>query len=146
MAAINFNVNELPDGQDFSPVPAGDYNATIDEVTVHTTKAGDGQYFKLKLKLDNNRVIFGNLNIRNPSATAEAIGLGQLKTILQALKMQTLTDTDQLIGGRVNVTVAIKPASGEYQASNEVKSYRAEKAVTAEAPKSAPFGQKIPNF
>jgi hypothetical protein len=140
MAAINFNVNDLPDGQDFSPVPAGNYDVTIDTVEIKTTKNGDGQYFKIQLKLDSGRVVFANINFKNPSSTAEEIGRGQLKSVLQALKIQTLKDTDQLIGGRLNVTLAVKPASGEYSASNEVKSYRPADVYTMPAPKVAPFG------
>jgi hypothetical protein len=51
MAFLNeeFNVNELPVGNNnFEPLPAGWYSATISQSELKDTKAGNGQYIKLR--------------------------------------------------------------------------------------------------
>lgn len=151
------NINELPEetgGGDYTPIPAGEYNATIKSADVKATSKGDGQYIKLRLDITgpthSGRVIFANVNIRNASQQAEQIGRAQLRSIMGAIGLADLTDTDQLIGGQLVVKVAVKdarvdPATGKtYEASNEVKAYKAMEggfvthAVGEKAP--SPFG------
>jgi hypothetical protein len=74
MAFLNeeFNVNELPVGNNnFEPLPAGWYSATISQSELKDTKAGNGQYIKLRYDITGpthqGRVVFGNLNIKNPN-------------------------------------------------------------------------------
>lgn len=151
MAAINFNRDALPDAQNFDPIPAGEYTVKIESTDVKATNTGDGEYIKLTLKVTGpshiGRVIFANLNTRNKSPMAEQIGQGQLKSILTALNIKTLTDTDQLVGGDLTVSVGIKPAQGQYAASNEIKSYKASNGSIIQAPKASPFSPPgMPSF
>jgi len=140
-----FNTNDLPEdtgGGDFTPLPAGDYNVTIEDAEIKQTKSGTGQYINLKLHVDgpthNGRLLFGVLNIKNDSSQAEQIGRGQLGSILRALKIESLEDTDQLIGGPLVVKVVVKPASGQYKEGNEIKAYKAAGEATAQAPTERP--------
>lgn len=126
-----FNTNDLPEDTgvgDFTPLPAGDYNVTIHDAEIKQTKSGTGQYINLKLHVDGpthtGRFLFGALNIKNDSAQAEQIGRGQLGSILRAIGIESLEDTDQLISGIMTVKVAIKPASGQYKENNEIKAYK----------------------
>jgi len=88
--------------RNFEPLPAGWYLATITSAELMTTKAGTGQYIKVRYDIlgptHQGRVVFGNLNIRNPSAKAEEIGLQQLGELMGAVGLSRLTDTDQLVG------------------------------------------------
>lgn len=127
-----FNTNDLPEdtgGGDFTPLPAGDYNVTIQDAEIKQTKSGTGQYINLKLHVDgpthNGRLLFAMLNIKNESSVAEQIGRGQLGSILRALSIDFLEDTDQLLGGPLCVKVAVKAASGQYAAGNDIKAYKA---------------------
>jgi len=138
-----FNTNDLPEdtgGGDFTPLPAGDYNVTIQDAEIKQTKSGTGQYINLKLHVDgpthNGRLLFGVLNIKNDSSQAELIGRGQLGSILRALQIESLEDTDQLIGGPLTVKVVVKPASGQYKEGNEIKSYKAAGDTPAPAPRA----------
>ena len=149
MAFLNetFNAADLPVGNtgSFEPLPAGDYQVSIESADVNPTKDGQGQYIKLKLKVSgpthSGRTIFANLNIRNRSPKAEEIGRQQLGDIMRAIGLATLTDTDQLIGGNLVVKLAIKPADGQYEAGNEVKAYKAGNGSAAPAPSfPAPSG------
>ena len=143
--AINYN--DLPEdtGGDFSPIPAGDYTCTVKDAEVKATNDGTGQYIKLRLDVSGpthtGRVIFANINIRNKSEAAESIGRGQLRSIMGALGLASLSDTDQLIGGHLAIKVAIREARTDdktgktYEASNEVKAF---KAVGGAMPSAAP--------
>ena len=110
MAFLNeeFNVNELPQGNgNFEPLPAGWYTATISQSELKATKAGNGQYIKLRYDITGpshqGRVVFGNLNIKNANPKAEEIGRQQLGDIMRAIGLAKVTDTDQLIGGQIAI-------------------------------------------
>jgi hypothetical protein len=132
-----FDANELPQGTggNFEPLPEGAYNATITQAELKNTNDGGGQYIKLRLDITGpshqGRVIFSNLNIKNASAKAEEIGRQQLGDIMRAIGLAKVTDTDQLIGGNLNIKLSIRAARTDektgktYEASNEVKAYRA---------------------
>ena len=137
------NVNDLPEQtNDYAPLPAGDYVVGIKNAELKLTKDGTGQYIKLKLDViaptNVGRVIFANVNIRNNSQVAEQIGRAQLGSIMRALGLSSVSDTDQLIGGTLSVKLAIKEAQGQYAASNEVKSYKAVEGSSAPAMSAAP--------
>jgi hypothetical protein len=70
-------------------------------------------------------VIYGNLNISNPSAKAEQIGRQQLGQLMMAIGLERISDTDQLIGGTCEIKLEIRPADGQYKASNDVKGWNA---------------------
>jgi hypothetical protein len=74
-------------------------------------------------------VIFGMITLRNPNPKAEEIGLQQLGDISRALGLPAISDTDQLIGGTLQIKVAIKTQEG-YEPSNEVKGYKASEGST----------------
>ena len=144
-----FDANELPQGTggSFEPLPEGNYNATITQAELKDTNDKTGQYIKLRLDITGpshqGRVIFSNLNIKNPSAKAEEIGRQQLGDIMRAVGLAKVTDTDQLIGGNVNIKLTIRAARTDektgktYEASNEVKGYRAINGAAAPAFKAA---------
>jgi len=132
----SFNVNEMPEGtKDFEPVPAGMYTATIGGAEIKDTNAGDGQYISMRLDITGpsheGRVVFTNLNIRNKNPKAEEIARQQLGEIMRATGLATLTDTDQLIGGALQIKVAVRAATEQYAASNDVKGF---KAIDGSAP------------
>jgi len=122
--------DELPEstGGYLAPIPAGEYTVSIAAADLTPTKDGTGQYIKLKLNViaptHQGRVLFSNLNIRNQSAKAEEIGLQQLGAVMRAIGLATIEDTDQLIGGVMDVKVTVKAATDQYPAGNEVKAYK----------------------
>jgi len=141
------NVDDLPqdEGGSFDPIPAGDYIATITGAELKMTKAGTGQYINLKLKIEApthaGRVIFAMVNIRNANPEAERIGRTQLGNIQRAIGISVLQDTDQLVGNSIAIKVAIKAATEQYPAGNEVKAYKAVDGAAAPKPTSA-----VPSF
>lgn len=150
-----YDANDLPQGN-YDPLPAGWYNALITKCELKDTQSGTGQYIKVRYDITGpthqGRVVFGNLNIKNANPRAEEIGRQQLGDLMRAIGLARVTDTDQLIGGQLQIKLEVRPErfdpiSGKnYEAQNEVKGFKAisggtPKPMTAPAPaagKSAP--------
>ena len=141
MAFLNetFSVDTLPQSDNnFEALPAGWYQVHITRADLRNTKAGTGSYIAVRYDVlgptHQGRVVFGNLNIRNPNPKAEEIGRAQLGSLMRAIGLAQVSDTDQLIGGQLMIKLAIRPADGQYEASNDVKDF---KAVGGAAPAAA---------
>ena len=139
MAFLNeeFNVNELPQGNgNFEPLPAGWYTATISQSELKATKAGNGQYIKIRYDIigptHQGRVVFGNLNIKNPNVKAEEIGRQQLGEIMRAIGLAKVVDTDNLIGKQIGIKLSIKD-DPKYGSGNEVKGFKSVSGSTVPA-------------
>ena len=145
MAFLNeaFDVNELPQGNtgNYEPLPAGWYTVTISQAELKDTKAGNGQYIKLRYDVTGpshqGRVVFGNLNIKNPNQKAEEIGRQQLGDIMRAIGLAKVTDTDQLIGNSLSIKLDVKQ-DAQYGASNEVKGFKSVSGSAAPVAASMP--------
>jgi hypothetical protein len=132
-----FSVDSLPvSDRNFEPLPAGWYTAVVNGAEVKVTKAGTGKYIAVRYDITGpthqGRVIFGNLNIKNPNPTAEKIGREQLGEIMRAIGLATVQDTDQLIGGQLMIKLEIRE-SEQYGASNDVKGFKASGAAPPKA-------------
>lgn len=113
----------------FSPIPAGDYTVQVTGSELKSTKDGTGQYLKVTFDVlgpaYQGRKLFQNYNIFNKSANAERIGRSQLKALTTAIGLDTLRDTDEIIGCRVLVHVSIESdKTGRYSDQNRVSKYR----------------------
>ena len=138
----SFDVSELPQAsKDYSVLPAGWYSATISGAEVKETKAGTGEYIAIKYSITGpthqGRVIFGNLNIKNPNPKAEEIGRQQLGDIMRAIGLARVTDTDQLIGGSLVIKLDVKEDE-KYGERNEVKGFKAVMGAISGLPTAAP--------
>jgi hypothetical protein len=134
--------SEMPKSdRNFDPLPPGWYDVCITEGEIKATKAGTGQYLKLRYDVEGpshqGRCVFGNLNLRNPNPEAERIGSQQMGELLRAVGLPEAKDSDQFIGKRLSVKLAVKE-SEQYGASNEVKAFKANGSVQAAAPAGAP--------
>jgi hypothetical protein len=149
----SFDIATLPEStSSFDPLPAGWYQATITSTDLKTTKAGNGQYIKLRYDIvgptHQGRVVFGNLNVFNPNPKAEEIGREQLRALMLAAGLSKLQDTDELVGATVEIKLDIRN-DPQYGASNEVKAFKAINAGGAPrpapaAPATAPAGRPAP--
>jgi hypothetical protein len=124
-----FDVETLPQGNGgYEVLPPGWYQATITAAELKNTKAGNGQYIKVRYDITGpthqGRVVFGNLNIKNPNPKAEEIGRQQLGELMRAIGLARVKDTDQLIGGNLSIKLSTSQQDG-YEPSNDVKGYKA---------------------
>ncbi len=136
MAFLNetFEADNLPQGNSYEALPAGWYNVNVTGAELKNTKAGNGQYIAVRYDVTGpthqGRVVFGNLNIKNPNPKAEEIGRQQLGELMRAIGLARVTDTDQLIGGSLQIKLEIRQQEG-YEPSNDVKGY---KSLTGSVP------------
>ncbi len=128
---------------DFEPIPAGWYSVAVTDADLRDTKAGTGNYISVRFDVTGptheGRVVFTNLNLKNPNPKAEEIGRQQLDALQRAIGLTAVQDTDQLIGGNCQIKVTIRK-SEEWGDSNEVKAYKAIEGSALPMPKqeSAP--------
>ena len=139
------NLDDLPESNtgEFQPLPAGWYSATINKASLEPTKDGTGQKIAMRYDITGpthqGRVVFGNLNIKNKSAKAEEIGRAQLGDIMRALGLRQVSDTDQLVGGSLQIKLEIKEATDQYAARNEVKAFKS-------SGDAMPIAASVPTF
>lgn len=136
-----FDVSSLPVSENnFDPLPAGWYTATIGGAELKDTKTGTGQYIAVRYNITGpthqGRVVFGNINIRNANPQAESIGRQQLGEILRAIGLARANDTDQLVGHDLSIKLSIQK-SDQYGDKNEVKGFKAIEGGSP-APRSMP--------
>jgi hypothetical protein len=134
-----FKVGDVEPSNDFEPIPAGWYTATVAGAELKDTKAGTGKYISVRFDVTGpsheGRVVFTNLNIQNPNPKAEDIGRQQLDQLMRATGLAMVQDTDQLIGGNCSIKVVIRN-DDTYGNSNEVKGFKAIEGSAAPAPKA----------
>ena len=154
MALLDHTINltDLPEAEntgDFAALPAGDYDVAIAKCELKESKKG-GDYFNFQFKVTGekyrNRVVFGMITRKNSNETAERIGAEQLRKIMSACGIGSLTDTDQFIGCELVITLGQREYQGVMQ--NEVKNYKCAGTSFAPAPtteaKPATTGKAAP--
>ena len=124
-----FSTDSLPVAdRSFDLIPEGWYSATITKAELTKTKAGTGDKIDMRYDItgptQQGRVVFGSINVRNPSQEAEKIGRQQLGEVMRAVGLSKIDDSDELVGAPIVVRVKIKPASNGYDARNEVGGFK----------------------
>ena len=141
-----FEVPDLPSSASYEPLPSGWYNATVTGAELRDTKSGSGQYIAVRYDITGpthqGRVVYGNINIRNISTKAEEIGRQQLGELMRAIGLARVADTDELIGGQLQIKVDVRQQEG-FAPTNEIRAYRvlsggAPVAVSAPSSAAAP--------
>jgi hypothetical protein len=146
-----FIADEMPKGAGYDPLPAGWYTATITKADLVETQSRTGKYIKVRYDIVGpshaGRVVFGNLNMSNENPKAEEIGRQQIGEICRAIGIAVLSDTDQLVGGNLDIKLSIRAATEQYEAQNEVKGFRAvggSSGASGGIPKAAASSSKAP--
>lgn len=123
-----FSTDELPTSGGYDLLPDGWYTATVSKAEIGNTKSGTGQKIDMRYTITGpsheGRIVFGAINIRNQSQKAEEIGRQQLGDIMRALGLAKVQDTDELVGGTLQIKVKTKAASGDYEARNEIGGWK----------------------
>ena len=159
MANFNYQVTEqniqTTSENDFQPIPAGKYSVYIEEITINETRAGTGQYLRLKLRVAegqpySNRIVWTYINFQNTNPVAERIGQQKLNQLLLSCGLHVIQDTDELLNRVVLAQVVVREASNGYEASNDVKAFyknevRAPSGVSNASVQVAPTQQQNKN-
>jgi hypothetical protein len=132
-----FNAAEVEPQQSLEPIPAGWYRAVITASEEKPTKAQTGSFLMLTLEViegqHQGRKVFDRLNLNNPNATAVEIAQGTLSSICRAVGVMTPRNSSDLHDKPFMVKLAVKPADGQYSASNDIKEYAAQDKAHAAA-------------
>lgn len=142
MAILNFNASQIEPMEAMEAIPAGWYNAMVDESEMKPTKDGQGSYLQLRFTiLDGQyvkRKVFTRLNINNKNAAAQEIAYRQLSAIAHAIGELQVQDSQQLHGKPLKIKVTFRPADGDYDASNDINGFKSiNETSQASAPQAA---------
>jgi hypothetical protein len=138
-----FDATHIDPTPRFDPIPAGDYPVIITQSELKYTKDNSGQYLELRLEVQggefSGRLVFDRLNLFNNNRQAVEIAQRQLSQICHAVGVMQITDSEQLHYKPLTAMVKVRPAQGQYEASNEVKGYkpRPNAAPVMQQPKAA---------
>ena len=129
-AVLNFDASQVaPDTGAQDALPAGWYDVVMEASEMKPTKDNTGAYLECKLNVIapqnfQGKKIYTRLNLRNANATAQEIGYKQLSAICHAVGVLQVADSAQLHNIPFKVKVKLRPAEGQYEASNEVSAYK----------------------
>jgi len=132
MAALgkNFDPTEHDTTQnEFGALPLGIYKLEVSASDVVPTKAGNGTLLKLTYDVVQpeelkGRRMFGQMNLENPNATAQAIGQKELASLCRATGLSDLEDSEQLHFIEFTAKVGLeKPQEGYAQKNKIVRFY-----------------------
>jgi hypothetical protein len=91
------------------------------------------------------RKVFDRLNLKNPNSVAVEIAQRSLSSICRAIGVTNPKDSSDLCDKPLMIKLAVKPADGQYSASNEIKGYEAAKGGAAmQAAATASAGTATP--
>ena len=128
MVELNFSADNIEPLGVFDVLPIGEYTVVVSETEMKDASTGKGQYLQVVFTVIDGeykgRKIFDRLNIVNESTTAQEIAQRALSSICRAVKVMHPLDSDELKDIPLVIVVGIRPAKGEYQASNVVKGYK----------------------
>lgn len=129
MATLNFDASQVqPSEGGFEALPAGWYNAAIDESVMKPTRDGMNAYLQLRFNIVDGqyqgRKVFVRLNIQNSNPVAQEIAYKDLSAICHATGQINVGDSQQLHNIPMKIRLKLKAAEGQYEASNEVSAYR----------------------
>ena len=129
-----FTLDSVPaQTNSYEVLPAGFYDATIANAELKDSKSG-GKYINVRYDITGpthtGRVVFGMITIANANPKAEEVGRQQLGSLIQAIGLDKLSDTDQLIGGQLTIKVTVEN-SEQYGEQNRVSGYRANSKANA---------------
>lgn len=128
-AVLNFDASQVqPDSGVQDPVPAGWYNTVIDQSELKPTKDATGHYLEIRHNIIDGahagKKIYGRLNLRNANPTAQEIGYKQLSAVCHAVGVLQVQNSAQLHNIPLKIKVKLRAASGDYEASNEIVSWK----------------------
>lgn len=127
-AILNFDATTVQPSDVFDPIPAGWYNAVIDQSEMKPARTEGNFYLELRFNVIDGqyvgRKLFTRLNLRNANPTAQEIAYRDLSAICHATGVVRVSNSGELHNKPMKVRVKIRAAQGEYEASNEIGGYK----------------------
>lgn len=158
-AILNFDASQVaPSTGTGDALPAGWYNAMIDESEMKPTKDATPQepsaYLQLRFNIVDgpymNRKVFARLNLQNKSPIASEIARKELSAICHAIGRLQVSDSGMLHGVPLKIKLKVRKADEEkgYEATNDISAFKnineQVQLVTALASTTAPGIPGVP--
>lgn len=147
-----FDAAQVEPQQSFDVLPAGTYSAMITGSEMKPTKTG-GERLNLTFQIvegeHQGRLVWQGLNLKNANQQAVDIAMRELSAICRAVGVLTPKSSEELHDKPLRIKVKVRPADGQYQASNEINGYeplngQATAAVTPASTKPAATATNTP--
>lgn len=140
MRLDGFNAANIEPAAPRGTLPAGKYKCVITASEEKPTRAMTGTKLALTMQViegpHQGAYLYDNLNVNNPSATAQEIAQRQLSAICRAVGVYTPKESSDLHNKPLMVTVKVEN-SEQYGAQNKIAGYEACEKVATEATASA---------
>ncbi len=137
-----YNEADLPQEDSYEPIPAGWYDAEIKDADIKEAKSG-GKYINLQFSITGptheGRIVFDLINFINRNPQTMEIAHKQLGSLIRAIGLVRVEDTNELVGGTCSIKVGLSKTTEEYpDPRNEVKGYKKKEGSVPsfQAPKS----------
>ena len=128
MRLDGFDATTVPEQQEFTALPEGDYIAIITSSEEKPTKAGTGSYLQLVFEVlegqMKGRKVWDRLNLKNPNATAVDIAQRALGAICRAVGVPRPQDSSELHNKPMRIHVAVEKDERGRE-GNSIKKYEA---------------------
>lgn len=129
MASLTgFDASQVPEQQEFSALPEGQYVVIATASEEKVTKAGTGKYLQITFEvLDGQfkgRKLWARLNLWNPNQTAKDIAQRELGAICRAVGVIRPNDSAELHNKPMTITVKVELDDRQRQ-NNAITKYEA---------------------
>jgi hypothetical protein len=123
----------------YETIRPGTYFVEIVSEDTKSTKAGDGEYLELVLRIEHGEFagqrIWDRLNLKNRSTKAVEIALATLRSIQRACGIEKLGSSADLVGHKLRVKTRLREWNGKQSAEVvEYDSYHSEPPVVNPQP------------
>lgn len=138
MAELNFDATTIATDE-YSAIPAGEYQAVITDSVFKATKNNRGEYLELTFEIIDGeyrgRKIWSRLNLNNPNAIAVEIAQKELARICQAINVMKPKNSEELHNIPMTLVLTCTKNKDD-EIINEIKKYKsASAAKPAERPR-----------
>ena len=141
MASLQgFDASQVPEQQEFTALPAGQYVVIGTASEIKPTKSGTGEYLQITWEvLDGpmkGRKLWSRLNLKNLSQTAVDIAQRELGAICRAVGVIKPNDSAELHNKPLLITVDVE-VDDRKRENNTIKKYEAVNGSTQAAPQAS---------
>ncbi|MBS0289295.1 MAG: DUF669 domain-containing protein [Proteobacteria bacterium] len=126
-------LSEIQDIEPFTPIPPGEYNVQATEVTLKSTKLGDGKYLQFEFVVTSgaftNRKVFQNVIFQHVNEEARRIGLQWLKSWIMAChgmgtERLTMSLITRYLSQHCLAVIAVEKGKDGYGDKNKIQRFK----------------------
>lgn len=140
-----FDASQVPEQQEFSALPEGQYVVIATASEEKVTKAGTGKYLQITFEVldgpQKGRKLWARLNLWNPNQTAKDIAQRELGAICRAIGVIRPNDSAELHNKPLLVTVGVELDTTKNRQNNVITKYE---PMPQGGVAAAPMAQQAP--